>query len=74
MKTNYTDFPLMETKNKSYPLFYPYVSKKSIKSVPNVLKTRWIGQGPLVDKFEEIFKGHIGGLTTYFVTLKGDSI
>ena len=56
MKTNYTDFPLMETKNKSYPLFYPYVSKKSIKSVPNVLRTRWIGQGPLVDKFEKIFK------------------
>ena len=56
MKANYTDFPLMETKKKSYPLFYPYVSKKSIKTVPSVLKTRWIGQGPLVDKFENIFR------------------
>ena len=56
MKTNFTDFPLMETKKKSFPLFYPYVSKKSIKSIPNVLKTRWVGQGPLVDKFENIFK------------------
>ena len=56
MKRNYTDFPLLETNKKSFPLFYPYVSKKSLKSVTNVLKTRWIGQGPLVDKFEDTFK------------------
>jgi len=56
MKTNFTDFPLMETKKKSFPLFYPYVSKKSLKSITNVLKTRWVGQGPLVDKFENVFK------------------
>jgi dTDP-4-amino-4,6-dideoxygalactose transaminase len=56
MKRNYTDFPLLESKKKSYPLFYPYVSKKSIKGVSNVLKTRWIGQGPLVDVLEEKFK------------------
>ena len=56
MKRNYTDFPLLETKKKSFPLFYPYVSKKSLKSVADVLKTRWIGQGPLVDKFEDTFK------------------
>ena len=56
MKRNYTDFPLLESKKKSYPLFYPYVSKKSIKGVSNVLKTRWIGQGPLVDVLEKKFK------------------
>ena len=56
MKRNYTDFPLLESKKRSYPLFYPYVSKKSIKGVGNVLKTRWIGQGPLVDVLEEKFK------------------
>ena len=56
MKRNYTDFPLLETNKKSFPLFYPYVSKKSLKSVADVLKTRWIGQGPLVDKFEDTFK------------------
>ncbi len=52
----FTDFPLLEKKGKTYPLFYPYVSKNSYKSVSEVLKTRWIGQGPLVDKFEEVFK------------------
>ncbi len=52
---NFTDFPLLESKKKSYPLFYPYISKKSLKSVSNVLKTRWIGQGPLVDLLEKVF-------------------
>ena len=56
MKRNYTDFPLLETDKKSFPLFYPYVSKKSFKSIPKILKTRWIGQGPLVDKLEAVFK------------------
>jgi perosamine synthetase len=52
---NFTDFPLLETKKKSYPLFYPYISKKSLKSIVSVLKTRWIGQGPLVDLLEKVF-------------------
>ena len=52
---NFTDFPLLESKKKTYPLFYPYISKKSINSIKNVLKSRWIGQGPLVDDLEKIF-------------------
>ena len=52
---NFTDFPLLETKKKSFPLFYPYISKKSIKSIKNVLNSRWIGQGPLVDYLENVF-------------------
>ena len=56
MKSKYSDFPILETKKKNYPLFYPYISKKSIKGVGSVLKTRWVGQGPLVDEFEIKFK------------------
>ena len=52
----FTDFPLLESKKKSYPLFYPYISKKSLKSIKTVLNSRWIGQGPLVDILEEKFK------------------
>ena len=52
----FTDFPLLESKKKSYPLFYPYISKKSLKSIKTVLNSRWIGQGPLVDVLEEKFK------------------
>ena len=56
MKKKFTDFPLLESKKKTYPLFYPYISKSSKKNIKKVLNSRWIGQGPLVDKFEFKFK------------------
>jgi len=40
---------------KGTVLFYPYIPKKSIKILENRLSTRWIGQGPMVDKFEKKF-------------------
>ena len=55
-RSNFTDFPLLEKNNRTYPLFYPYIAKSSIKSIQKVLKSRWIGQGPLVDDFELKFK------------------
>ncbi len=33
-------------------LFYPHVPNKLHSMLGDVLKTRWLGQGPLVDKFE----------------------
>ena len=36
-------------------LFYPYIPKKSLKILEKTLSTRWIGQGPMVDKFEKKF-------------------
>lgn len=36
-------------------LFYPYIPGCAIESVSNVLKTQWVGQGPLVDTFEKEF-------------------
>ena len=42
--------------NEGTVLFHPYVSKNSFKNVKKVLSGRWIGQGPLVDKFELKFK------------------
>jgi perosamine synthetase len=43
-------------------LFYPYVPEGTGEAVAEVLKTRWIGQGPKVDEFEEAFSGFIGGV------------
>lgn len=40
---------------KGTVLFYPYIPKKSIEILKNRLSTRWIGQGPMVDKFEKKF-------------------
>ncbi|MBU2052454.1 DegT/DnrJ/EryC1/StrS family aminotransferase [Patescibacteria group bacterium] len=39
-------------------LFYPYVPKEAIEAVVDVLRSRFIGQGPQVDRFEKIFCDH----------------
>jgi dTDP-4-amino-4,6-dideoxygalactose transaminase len=35
------------------PIFYPHIPKKLHQRLGETLNTKWIGQGPLVDKFEE---------------------
>ena len=52
---SFREIPLMKL-NEGTVLFHPYVSKNSFKNVKKVLSGRWIGQGPLVDKFESKFK------------------
>ena len=51
----YKDNKILEDKKKNIVLFYPYISKKSSKLLKNRLNTRWVGQGPMVDKFENEF-------------------
>ena len=52
---SFKEIPLMKT-SEGTVLFHPYISKNSLNKVKQVLSGRWIGQGPLVDKFEERFK------------------
>lgn len=40
------------TKRRIIPMFLPYVSDEAISRVEKVLRSRWIGQGPIVDEFE----------------------
>ena len=44
---------------KKIVLFYPFVPESAIGAVSEVLKSRFIGQGPLVDKFEKIWEEKI---------------
>ena len=53
---SFKELPLMSDKKKGTVLFYPYISKKSKKNISKVLSGRWIGQGPMVDKFEKKFE------------------
>ena len=46
----------MPDKKKGVLLFYPYISKKSANNIKKKLQGRWIGQGPMVDKFEKKFQ------------------
>ena len=56
---SFKEIPLMKM-SEGTVLFHPYISKNSFKSVKKVLSGRWIGQGPLVDKFENKFKSMFG--------------
>ena len=53
---SFKDLPIMPDKKKGVLLFYPYVSKKSATNIKHKLAGRWLGQGPMVDKFENDFK------------------
>jgi len=55
------EFPVMEDKPGNIVLFHPHVSTKAIEAATKVLKTRWIGQGPLVEDFEQKFSLRFGG-------------
>jgi len=45
----------MENNERLIPLFYPFIADSAYESVKNVLNSKWIGQGPLVDDFENLF-------------------
>ena len=49
----FKDLSLMTPQNKNIVLFYPHIPKNALKSLKKTLSTRWIGQGPMVDKFEK---------------------
>ena len=53
---SFKELPIMSDKKKGSVLFYPYISKKSAQNIKKILSTRWIGQGPMVDKFENKFQ------------------
>lgn len=42
------------------PLMVPYVPEVAVQAVTEVLRTRWIGQGPKVVEFEKVFSEYIG--------------
>ena len=49
------DMPLMEEKDGNIPVFHPFISSKAKEYVVDTLNSKWIGQGPKVEKFEEEF-------------------
>ncbi len=71
----FKDYPLMRDKKGSIPLFYPHISKSSSYAMKKVLSGRWIGQGPLVDKFEIQFsKKFCSGMSSIAVGSGTDAL
>jgi dTDP-4-amino-4,6-dideoxygalactose transaminase len=61
MEKPMNEAPLMEVGEKNIVLFHPHISDKAREYVNDTLNTRWIGQGPKVDKFEQEFSKKFGG-------------
>ena len=51
----FKDYPLIKESKKAITQFYPHIPKNALKALKKVLAGRWIGQGPLVDKLENVF-------------------
>ena len=49
------EYPIMDTTQGNIVLFHPHIPANAINLVGNVLQTRWIGQGPRVEEFEQKF-------------------
>src|SRR3990172_6751841 len=61
--------------DKQIVLFHPYVTDRMRERVAETLKTRWIGQGPAVDKFEKEFsRMFCNNLTTAAVGAGTDAL
>src|SRR5882672_6435312 len=58
-----SELPVMKD-GEGITLLYPHVPQSAIAAVTDVLKSRWIGQGPRVDDFEREFKDRFCGKHT----------
>lgn len=54
LQTN--EVPILQEGEGRIPLFLPHIPKNALTQVAEVLNSRWIGQGPKVDRFEQEFK------------------
>lgn len=54
------DEPILPVEGKNIVLFHPHVPESAIDAVADTLRTRWIGQGPKVEAFEQEFAQAIG--------------
>jgi len=54
-KTAPKDMPLLNVGSDNVVLFHPHMPKKAVEYVTDTLHSRWIGQGPKVELFEENF-------------------
>lgn len=60
MKNDARDMTLMDMSSDNIVLFHPHISESAIENVVQTMHTRWIGQGPKVDEFENRFSTRFG--------------
>jgi dTDP-4-amino-4,6-dideoxygalactose transaminase len=60
MKNDAKDMSLMDMGSDNIVLFHPHVSESAVALVLQTMQSRWIGQGPKVDEFEDRFGKRFG--------------
>jgi perosamine synthetase len=60
MTNDARDMSLMDMGSDNIVLFHPHISESAIEMVLQTMHTRWIGQGPKVDEFEDRFSKRFG--------------
>lgn len=50
------DESILPVDGKNLVLFHPHIPENAIDEIADTLKTRWIGQGPKVERFEAAFR------------------
>jgi perosamine synthetase len=75
MKNEIKDMSMMQESEKNIVLFYPHIPDSAKHEVLETLGTRWIGQGPKVEKFENEFsKKFTNGLSSVAVGSGTDAL
>lgn len=54
------DAPILPPTGKNIVLFHPHIPPGALESIADTLGTRWIGQGPKVERFEQRFAEKLG--------------
>jgi perosamine synthetase len=74
MKDNISPKGWLESAEGRVVLFHPYVPEGTGEAVAEVLRTRWIGQGPKVDQFENEFSELTHGVASVAVGSGTDAL
>tara|TARA_Y100000310_G_scaffold337696_1_gene425424 strand:+ start:925 stop:2073 length:1149 start_codon:yes stop_codon:yes gene_type:complete len=56
MNKRISDMAMLGEKEGNINICYPYIAENAIKYVTDTLNSRWIGQGPKVEQFEQEFQ------------------
>ena len=64
------EFALLDER-EGIPLFYPYVAPEAKAEIIETINSRWIGQGPKVDKFEQKFGEKLSSPNKFIATGSG---
>lgn len=54
------DAPILPPTGENIVLFHPHIPEGALQGIADTLSTRWIGQGPKVERFEQRFAETLG--------------